>query len=289
MNGHIHHQPRPASLTTPRTLMALLLPLVIAAVRPDAAHAASLTVSVDDAYLLEGNDDIQFAEVIVTLSHPANKPVSVNYRTADGTATTGSDYDAVSGTVTFAKGETSKTILVPVRANRIPEPDRYFLVKLSNPKGAKISNGVGYVTIWDDEPRISITSLATFEGDSGTTPFTITVSMWPEYDEEVTVHYATADDTAIAGIDYVGTSGMLIFAPGATTTMITVEVIGNAEPEPDKTFLVNLIDASANAFVDLASTTVVIADDDGYYYDDDWYDSGYDWWDWYGWYYYGYW
>src|SRR5213078_198155 len=96
---------------------------------------------------------------------PHSNAVSVNYRTADGTATAGSDYNAVSGTLTFAKNQMSKTILVPVIGDRVPEPDEYFFVRLDSAKaGAKIANGQAVVTIVDDEPRVSIYSASIQEG-----------------------------------------------------------------------------------------------------------------------------
>src|SRR5262249_47995216 len=106
--------------------------------------------------VLEGNDGTHNALVTVSLTEPHGNSVTVNYRTADGTALAGSDYNAVSGKLTFAKSEMSKSILVPVIGDRMPEPDSYFFVRLANAKGAKIADGEGIVTIADDEAEISI-------------------------------------------------------------------------------------------------------------------------------------
>ena len=105
----------------------------------DRAVPASLSVS--DAVLVEGNAGTQYAAVIVRLSAPSSKTVTVNYGTANGTATAGSDYNAVSGKLTFARGETSKTILVPVLGDRLAEQDETFSVKLSGAKNARIDDG----------------------------------------------------------------------------------------------------------------------------------------------------
>ena len=78
----------------------------------DRSVPASLSVS--DVTLVEGHAGTQYAEVRVSLDAPTNKTVTVNFGTADGTALAGSDYQAASGKLTFAPGETSKTILVPV-------------------------------------------------------------------------------------------------------------------------------------------------------------------------------
>jgi endoglucanase len=128
-------------------------------------------VSVGDVAILEGNDGTQSAAVTVNVCKPQGKSVTVNYSTVNGTATAGSDYNAASGKLTFAKGQTSKRILVPVIGDRITELDETFFVNLRNAKGAKIANRQAVVTIIDNEPRISISDVQASEANSGTTPF----------------------------------------------------------------------------------------------------------------------
>src|SRR5262245_18897593 len=72
---------------------------------------ASLRVS--DATIIEGNAGAQNALVTVCLAAPSNQTVRVDYSTANGTAVAGSDYQAVSGRLTFAPGQTSKSVLIP--------------------------------------------------------------------------------------------------------------------------------------------------------------------------------
>src|SRR5205823_766478 len=125
-------------------------------------------------------------------------------------------------TVIFAPGQTSQTITVGVNGDRLPEPDKTFLVNVTTPNSyAAISKGVGVGTIIDDEPRLTTADSYNY----GETTFTFTVSLSAAYDQAVTVNFATADGTAIAGVDYVATSGTLTFAPGEMTKTITVEVI----------------------------------------------------------------
>lgn len=223
------------------------------------------SLSVGDAMIIEGNGGAQYAEVRVTLDAPTNKTVTVNYGTADGSATSGSDYDAVSGKLTFAPGETSKTILVPVKGDRLGEGNENFLVKLHGAKNAKLADGTGVVTIADDEPVIRITGDSVYEGHTGSTFVTFTVSLSAAYDEAVTVNYATQDNTAVAGEDYLATSGTLTFAPGETTKSITVEVLGDTTPEPTESFAVVLGGASSNASIAaFYYASAGILDDDGY-------------------------
>jgi hypothetical protein len=210
---------------------------------------ASLMVS--DATLIEGNAGTHYAVARVSLDVPSAHAVTVHYQTADRTAVAGSDYQAVSGKLSFARGETSKSILVPVIGDRLAEPDEAFVVKISGARGAKIADCKGFVTILDDdEPRISIYDVSAMEGDSGTTPFTFNVSLSVAHDQAVTVNYATADDTATAADhDYVAASGTLTFAPGETTKTITIQVIGDTTDLLDETFFVNLGGASTNALI----------------------------------------
>lgn len=224
---------------------------------------ASLTVS--DVTLVEGNAGAQYAEVRVSLNAPSTQTVRVNYNTADGTALAGSDYQALSGKLAFAPGETSKTIRVSVNGDRQGELDEAFSVKLQGARNAKIADGTGVVTIFDDEPRMRIYDAVATEGNFGTTLLTFTVGLSATYDEAVTMNYASADGSATtADNDYWTAFGMLMFAPGETSKTITVEVIGDATPEPGETFFVNLSGASTNALIIDGQGVGTIQDDDGW-------------------------
>ena len=99
-----------------------------------AAVGGPARIRVADARGKEGKDEtLDFA---VTLNRAAGQAVSVDYATADGTATAGADYTATSGTLTFAPGETAKTVSVPLLDDSIDEGRETFKLKLSNPRGA---------------------------------------------------------------------------------------------------------------------------------------------------------
>ena len=108
------------------------------------------------------------AAFTVTLSSASSSPVTVNYSTADGSAAAGSDYVTASGTVTFAPGETTRTVLVKTIDDSVTEPTETFTVNLTNPSGATIANGQGVGTILDDESarQISIGDASAIEGTS---------------------------------------------------------------------------------------------------------------------------
>jgi hypothetical protein len=215
--------------------------------------AAMLTIG--DATVLEGNDGTQNALVTVSLTEPHGNSVTVNYGTAAGTAVAGSDYTAVSGKLTIAKNEMRKSIVVPIKGDRLVEPDEYFSVRLSDSKGAKIADGTGLVSIADNEPRIYISYASVTEGNEGMSPADFTVSLAAPYDRPVTVNFATADGSATAGVDYTAATGSVTFEPGQTSKPLSVQVLGDRLGEPDETFVVTV--STPDSYAQVANSTVV--------------------------------
>src|SRR2546422_114916 len=89
----------------------------------------------------------------VSLSGASAQTVTVNYATANGTATAGADYVSINGTLTFLPGQTSQTITVAVLCDALDELDETILVNLTAATNATISDGQGVVTILDDDAR----------------------------------------------------------------------------------------------------------------------------------------
>ena len=228
------------------------------------------TVSVGDASAAEGDSDSTTLTFTVTLSEPAGQPVTVSYSTANGTATAaGADYTPTVGTLTFAAGETVKTVSVAVTGDTMVELDEQFTLNLSAPVNAVIGDGVGVATIVNDDvdtapstpPAVSIADLAVAEGDGEHSHFMFTVTLDKASDETVTVQYSTSDGTAIAGVDYTATTGTVTFAPGVTTQLVHVDVIGDAAAEQHETFTVTLSSPVGATLAD-GSATGTITDDD---------------------------
>ena len=207
------------------------------------------TLRIGDVTVTEGHAGTRSATFTVTLSAPSAEPVNVQYTTADGTATAGSDYLAGSGTLTIPADQTTGTITVPVIGDRLPEPNESLFVNLTNATNATIADGQGVSAIMDDEPRISIGDASLREGKKNrSTQFTFTVSLSAAYDQPVTVSFRTADGTATtADNDYVARTGTLTFLPGETTKTITIEVKGDSKQETDETFYLDLFGNSGNS------------------------------------------
>src|SRR4029453_17037096 len=90
-------------------------------------------ISINDMTRVEGNSGSTSCIFTVSLSAASGLPVTVTYTTANGPATAGSDYAAVSATLTFAPGETTKTITVLVNGDRLVPPDETFFLTHHHP------------------------------------------------------------------------------------------------------------------------------------------------------------
>ncbi len=216
-------------------------------------------LSIADQTGTEGVGDMVFT---VTLSAVSGRDVTVDYATADGTATAGSDYTAANATLTIAAGVTTGTITVPVTQDALDEDDETFTVALSDAVNATLSDSEATGTIEDDDapPGLSIADQTESEG-VGDMSFTVTLDA--PSSKQVTVTYATADVTATAGLDYTASlsGATLTIAAGATTGTITVPVTQDALDEDDETFTVTLSDA-VNATLSDSEATGTIEDDD---------------------------
>ncbi len=223
---------------------------------------SDVTISIGDVSALETNADTTF-NFTVSLSSPQANDVTVDFTTNDGTATmANNDYAPTSGTVTFAAGATAAVIPVTVHGDTNVEPDETFSVSLSNPNPVFSfikATGVGTILNDDALSDLSITGDTVTNVTSDTTTAHFTVSVAQPVTAPVTVVYATADDSAIAGVDYQATSGTLTFNPGGSQTqMVPVTIIGDANPDSVSDFFVNLSNPSSNAELVNDQATIVI-------------------------------
>ncbi len=119
----------------------------------------ALSISPANTTITEGDTGSQSLNFTVTLSAVATSTVTVNYATANGTATAGSDYTATSGTLSFAAGETSKTIAVSVLGDKIAESSETFSLALSSPGGATLGSAASATaTILDNDSATTLPS-----------------------------------------------------------------------------------------------------------------------------------
>lgn len=224
---------------------------------------APATLAIGNATVLEGNAGTFSVALTVTLSNPqGNKSVTVNYATADGTATAGTDYRALSGTVTFAPGETSKTVTVAVLGDGLDEPDETFTVKLSSLFNATFARSQAVGTIVDDDPppavSLSLTGTSLPEA-GGTATVTATLSASSGRDVVVTLDFS---GTATADVDY-GRSAVVLTIPAESlSASLTLSAIDDTAPEGDETIIVTIAGVTNALPSGQQQVTAVITDDD---------------------------
>lgn len=229
---------------------------------------AEPTVSISgNPTVSEGDAAPRNAAFTVDLSGPSGKPVTVQYATRNGSATEPGDYERTSGTISFAPGETSKTIDAPVADDALDEDTEDFFVDISGPINATLSTtATGTAAIQDDdaEPSFSISNAVptpVLEGDTGTKTVTSTVTLSEPSGREASVEYATDNGSATAGSDYVADAGTLVFEPGQTEKTVTVTVNSDTLDENDETFSLDLSVADNASILD-ARGEATIRDDD---------------------------
>jgi len=118
------------------------------------------SLSINDASIAEGDAGTKTLNFTVTLSSASSLTVTVDFATANGTATAGSDYVSKASTLTFNQNDSSKTINVKINGDQAFEPDETLVVNLSNPTNATISKAQGTGTILNDDAQGGIISFS---------------------------------------------------------------------------------------------------------------------------------
>ncbi len=230
----------------------------------------SIGITVSDVSVVEQNTGTNpLANFTVSLSsaHPTQS-ITVQYATAPDTATGGgTDYTNKSlTTLTFLAGETSKPVAVTVKGDNKDEDDETFFLNLSNPSAnAVLADNQGLGTILDDDPLpvLTVSDVTLAEGSpSGNTTFAFTVTLAPVSGRTVTVQYQTADASAVAPGDYTAKPlTTLTYSAGQTSKTVNVTVKKDATPEPNETFLLELLNATNAVIGDAQGQGMILNDD----------------------------
>jgi subtilisin family serine protease len=226
------------------------------------------SLSIGDVTVTEGNSGSTIANFVVTLSAASTNPVTFDFATANGSATSGSDFGGGSGSLEIAAGQTSVNVSIPVFGDTDIEGDETFTVLLSNPSFATIDDGSGLGTILNDDfaapLTVSINDVQKLEANKGVHGFTFIVSLSTAAAVQVRVNYATADGSAtVADIDYYARSGVVTFNPGQTSKTVVIQAKGDRKIESDEVFFVNLSAPTGGASIDDGQGVGTIVNDDG--------------------------
>jgi hypothetical protein len=228
-------------------------------------------ITISDTSVIEGNSGTTYARFPITITPAAGFPITVNLKTGCcESATENEDYQMITGSVTFAPGESMKTFDVPVFGDTKYERDEVFgasIVSFSPENTISNTNFGAHATIVnDDVGKVSCTpSVSALEGPSGTSK-SVEITCTADSPFAGGVYYKTADGTAHAAEqDYMFGSGSIVFNPGFPTAKFSVLILGDDTVEPDEQFTINLQADPAegwNFVVEPAAITVTILNDD---------------------------
>ena len=159
-------------------------------------------LGVTDGFGREGPNAAIVFDVSLTRPHRRTSPVTVVYRTQDGTARAGSDYTATSGTLSFAAGETAKTVSVPIIDDTVEDSGEEFALQLSNVFGAILTRSGGIGTIYNQEDLL--TGFTLVDAASGTDIGSLTDGSEVTLDAPATGQYGirveTVPETGIGSV-----------------------------------------------------------------------------------------
>ena len=208
--------------------------------------------------------------------------MSVNYATASGTAAADTDYSSINGTLTFADGEVTKTIIVPIINDNLVELSETFQVVLSNPlKGSTPDNtllstngaatnglsstSAATLTIRDDEIAAPgkfqfRQSTASVREDAGF--IDVTVDRVLGQKGTVKVQYLVSGITATSGVDFTSALGTLTFAENETSKTFRVIILNDSRIDPNERISLRLLNATNGSSLGTITTAVLTIIDD---------------------------
>ncbi|MBI2277323.1 MAG: type I secretion C-terminal target domain-containing protein, partial [Dechloromonas sp.] len=216
----------------------------------------------------------------VTKSGASELPATVNFTTVDGTALAGSDYTASSGTLSFAAGETSKTITVAITNDSLFEGAQDFSVQLSTPSNATLGDSIQVATIVDDGRNLpggpadddhpvvaSVSSPSIDEG--GFLVFDVVLSNASNVNTNVTL--SLQEGSALRNVDWSSIAGVVIggstaafspviaVPPGLTSFQVRVPTADDALDEIDETMTLSA--STAQNLAPVVGTGTIIDND----------------------------
>ena len=227
------------------------------------------------------NENAGTASFTVTLSKPSGSAISVDFNTSNGTAISGSDYSSTSGTLTFAPGDLTQTVTVPIYDDGLFEGSESFNVVLSNAVNASIGDSTGVGTIVDNEtpPTLAVSSVTVAES-AGFAQFTVSLSRPSAASTTVSLSLAGVSATG-GGVDFstagagnlqVSTNGGLTwtdatsytFNPGATSVLVRSPIVDDLlyEPAPGETFTLTATTTTGTTANPSVTGTATITDND---------------------------
>lgn len=220
------------------------------------------------ASLTEGDGGQQAFDYTITRSGDTSGSATVNYAVTSDNGGNNSDVDGSlpSGTLTFAAGETSKTVTVTVLGDTANENNENLTLTLSGQSAGTLATASSTTVITNDDTSVSIAADAAskVEGQTGNTAFTFTVTRSGVTTGTSSVDYAVAGNGSLNAADFGGTlpSGTVNFNAGETSKTITINVSGDSSFESSEAFTVTLSNPTDTVIDTSTASSTITSDDD---------------------------
>ncbi len=249
-------------LSSPSANATIADAFALATIIDNDAPSGTPVVSINDFTVDETAKEATF---VIALDRPSISVVSMNYATQNGTALAGSDFVAKNGALSFAPGETAKTVKVTLTNDAAFESSEAFNLALSAITNATTLDNIGTAIIFEnDAAPVSNSKIYVDDTfvDESQTYADFQVRLDAPNTATVTVNYSTFQNTAGNNTDFVPTSETLTFAPGEMVKTVRVSMLGGATVEAIESFYLGLSSPSANATITDAFSLVTIIDND---------------------------
>jgi len=228
------------SLGSPQGLLLGRTVAVASIVDNDTVVPAPL-VSVNDVIVNETDGDAHFT---ITLDRASASLITVSFKTTDASALSGSDYLGATSSVTFAPGETAKTVAVQVFDDGVAEADERFGIQLTGATGgAVLADAQGTATLEHNDgavaamPVLNVDDIVINEGGNSLGTFVLRLSQRSA--NAINVSISVTGYTATSSTDYVYAPDTVWFAPGETVRAFSVPINDDATAESAETFMIS--------------------------------------------------
>ncbi len=278
INGDVTVEPNETftiTLSAPQGGVTLSDAVAIGTITNDDVPPAAGDLSIADNSVTEGNSGTTNLVFTVTRANGSAGAVDATWTISFGAGDNANAADlaaaqALTGTVSFADGETSKQISVGINGDLEIEPNETFTITLSAPTGgATLADAVATGTIITDDftpvpGTLSINDVSVNEGNAGSTNATFTVTRSGGDDGAVsatwTLGFGTADAADFANGQ--ATSGTVNFADGEISKTITIAIAGDTVMEANETYTVTLSAPTGGASIGDGSGAGTIVNND---------------------------
>jgi G-protein coupled receptor 98 len=217
----------------------------------------------------ELDSSTQEVELVVQRMPGMFGSIVVDWEFVDGPALGVEDFTSTSGQVSLADGQGRVSLYLYVTSDQLPENDEVFEIRLTQVAGGAtlgpVDERTANVTISSNDAPLRFSQSEIQASESvGTLAVTVTRGMLADGSSvgptsvETTVNYTITANSAVEGVDYTGTGGVLTFPSGSTSQTISIQIINDGDPEGDETFTISLSNASSDAVIVAFSTVTVV-------------------------------